>query len=32
MYEDDLALKKTYNGWHAIKPNQTKSYKSNLYV
>ena len=30
MYEEDFALK-TYNGWYAMKPNQTKP-KQILYV
>ena len=31
MYKEDLALN-NYNGWYAIKPNQTKSYIFNIYV
>ena len=30
MYKEDLEL--TYNGWYAIKPNQTNSYVFNIYV
>ena len=31
MNKPDLVLL-TYNGWYTIKPNQTKSYISNIYV
>ena len=31
MYKKDLA-QNTYNARYAIKPNQTKSYKFNIYV
>ena len=31
MYKEDLALN-NLQGWYAIKPNQAKSYKTNIYV
>ena len=31
MHKEDLALN-NYNGWYAIKPDQTKSYIFNIYV
>ena len=31
MYSENLVLI-TYNGWYAIRPNQTKSYIFNIYV
>ena len=29
MYKENLALKKTYNGWYALKPNDSNQTKSN---
>ena len=32
MYKEEYGIKYTYNGWYAIKPNQTKLYIFNIYV